>query len=169
MSPKSEDKDKRKYERYDTDVEAFFQRIYNVKRKMDFRLVNTEDKKVSSTSFPASTLNISAQGICFVCDRRLKQGDTIALEVVLQDEKKTVHMEGLVRWARVIQASKGGAKSRGKAQYAIGVKLITVDGYDVLKSIIYDPVYKVFWSNVLQALIGHFRHEMHLKAENAVA
>ena len=79
------------------------------------------------------------------------KGDILDLEIYVPSAKEPIHMEGVVRWCnRCIKGKK----------YNTGVKLTSVEGNPVDKSIILDSIHNVAWSIVLESVFGSFKHLM---------
>ena len=140
-------KDKRRYERYDTEVKIYFYVTYDVRTKVRFKIV-ARNGKTSSPQYSALSRNVSAEGLCFSSDKKLAPGDYLHLEVLLPGGKKSVPMEGEVRWC---------LRSPSSKKYDTGVKLGYVSGESVEKSIYHDQAYQVIWSIVLESVLGNFR------------
>ncbi|MDD5005078.1 MAG: PilZ domain-containing protein [Candidatus Omnitrophica bacterium] len=146
-------KERRKYERYDTEAKIYFRVVYDIKTKIEFQVIDKSGKgELFSEKYPAISRNVGVEGISFISDQQLNKGDFLYLEVYLPDDKKPIHMEGQVRWSQ--QAS---LKAKKKNKFDTGVKLITVEGQSVLGSVYYDEANKVVWSVVLDSVFGNFR------------
>ncbi len=139
----------REHQRYETSIDAFFERIYPVKHKVDYQHVPPPPEKPSETRYPATTSNVSAQGLCLLSERRLQIGDTIALSAVLPKSNENIKMTGQVQWCRMVNPHRS---QRG--DFSTGVKVETIDGKKVLDTIVYDPTLKIFWSDILEKLVG---------------
>jgi len=61
-------------------------------------------------------------------------------------------MLGEVRWSKKLSSSPKDAY-----EFDTGVKLLTVMGETVSKSVYFDKKYRVFWSIVLDYIFGSFR------------
>jgi len=69
--------------------------------------------------------NISAEGICFESDQRLKPGNHVGLEVDLGDRGKPVSLTGEILWAIEVKRS----MDKGK-KFINGIKLLDVSSSD---------------------------------------
>ncbi len=140
-------KDKRKYPRYETEVKIYFYLSYDIRTKVEFRVLNNGVSK----KYKAHSRNISAEGLCFRSEKKLTKGDILCLEVYLPKQKNPIAMEGVVRWSDPIPS-----KSKRKI-FETGIRLTVVNGEDVVKSIYHDTDNKVVWSIVLESVLGNFR------------
>ncbi len=100
--------DRRRYPRFELKIDA------------RYRIMDSKERFKSGT-----TRNISAEGICFVSDRKLAIGTRLCLEVDLKDGKEAVCLIGEVRWS----AKREGA-GMGKEQYLNGIKLVDIPKSD---------------------------------------
>lgn len=148
-------KERRKYERYDTEAKIYFHVNFDIKTKVKFQLLDKDIERALSKKYSALSRNISAEGLRFSSDKKLKKGNSLYLELYLPKQKKPIPMTGEVRWSR---AALGGAKK--KYGFDSGVKLITISGRSVSSSIYYDKDHKVVWSVVLDSVFGNFRRLM---------
>ena len=151
MSPK-DFKEKRKYDRYETDVKIDFYVSFDVRTKIDFRVKDPKQGTLSSQKYSAISKNISAEGISFLAEKDLAKEDQLVLDVFIPTANRPIRMEGAVRWCRAIPVQ-GKVKS-----FEVGLKLVSVNGNLVEKSISMDPVHRVIWSIVLESVFGSFKH-----------
>ncbi len=142
--------DKRKYPRYNTDVEVFFQIAYDFRTKVNYQVV--EQEKTLSRKYSALSRNISAEGICFVSEKKLEKGDVLSMEIQLPGEKAVIPMTGEVRWS-----SLASDETISDNKFDTGVKLLTVNGKTVADSIYFDKDNQVVWSVALEEIVGQFR------------
>ena len=148
----SEDKnDKRQYERYDTEIDIYFQVNYDVQTKVKYQKIDKTKGLLAAKKYSAISKNISAEGLCFRSERKLEIGDILYLEVYLPTEKDPIPMEGEVRWSQPI------ADSPGAQEFDTGVKILMVKGKSVTASIHFDKYHKIVWSVVLESVLGSFR------------
>ena len=145
--PKEE---RRKYERFDTEVKIYFHVDYDIETTVKFQVVDKKKAKASSTKYSALSRNISAEGLCFTSEKKLEERDSLILEVYLPDEKDPIPMEGEVRWSQPISPNETN-------KFNTGVKLITVNGKSVATSVYYDKANHVIWSIVLESVLGSFK------------
>ena len=145
--PKEE---RRKYERFDTEVKIYFHVDYDIETTVKFQVVDKKKAKASSPKYSALSKNVSAEGLCFTSEKELREYDILLLEVYLPDEKNPILMEGEVRWSQPISSNETN-------KFNAGVKLITVNGRSVAESIYYDKANHVIWSIVLESILGSFK------------
>lgn len=110
-------------------------------------------------SYHATTRNISAEGICFYSSRRLKKGDRLDLKFFVPGSSNPVYMQGCVCW------SKSMLKTEGAADYDTGVHLTLIEGHSVRDSVYFDDEYNLYWSDVLENVLGKFK-TIHRKRKN---
>jgi hypothetical protein len=116
---KDEFREKRKYIRLDTDA------------KVEFQIQPKNPYKAISEKTSAIAKNLSIEGICFICDKKLEAGSVLKLFIYLKDLPEPLNLEGEVRWSQVIEEKKGEEK------IATGVKLYTIPKSDESKFIRY--------------------------------
>ena len=143
---------KRKYERFDTEVKIFFQVNYDIKTIIKFQVIEEFHGKARAEKYSALSKNISAEGVCFVSQEELREGTMLDLEIYLPKASVPVLMVGQVRWSRKFL-------SEGKVVgcFETGVKVLTVNEKSIGSSIYYDDKNKVVWSAVLESVLGNFR------------
>jgi len=144
--------DKRKYERFDTEVKIYFQVSYDLKTRVEYQILDKDKKETASAKYEAVSRNVSAEGLCFTSDKNLEKGELLFLEIYLPKQKEAIPMKGEVVWCRPDSLAK---KNEGK--FDTGVRLIMVDGKSVPESIYRDKEHGVVWSAVLDAVFGNFR------------
>ena len=149
--PSKNFKEKRQYDRFETDVKIDFYVSFDVRTKINFRLKDPKQGTLSPQKYSAISKNISAEGMSFVSDKNLEKGDTLLLDVFVPSADRPIRMEGIVRWCRTFE-------SRKDKTYEAGIKLVSVNGNSVEKSISMDPVHRVIWSAVLESIFGNFKH-----------
>ncbi|MDP8230720.1 MAG: PilZ domain-containing protein [Candidatus Gorgyraea atricola] len=69
--------------------------------------------------------NISAEGMCFESDKKLKPGTHVGLEVDLGDRGKPVSLTGEILWVMDIKGLRGGEK-----KFMNGIKLVDISSSD---------------------------------------
>lgn len=146
-------KERRKFERYNTDAKVYFQVIYDVKTKVRFQLVDSDEGKETYRKYLAISKNISVEGICFTSFKKLEQGDILHLEVYVPGSKEPVYMEGEVRWCHPTDE-----KEQDEGKYDTGVLLTKANSKDVSQTIFTDQENKIVWSAVLESVFGNFRN-----------
>jgi hypothetical protein len=144
--------DRRKYERYDTEVKIYFRVNYDIKTKVKFQLLNNLGEKLLSEKYFGISRNVGAEGMRFSSNKKLNRGDVLYIEVYLPRQKQPVCMTGEVRWSKEI--SPYPVK---KYKFDTGVKLIDILGKPVAKSIYFDKKHSIVWSIVLESIFGNFR------------
>jgi len=167
-------KEKRLHNRYGTTAKIYFQFEYDVETKVKFRVKKNVLEDRISKRHSAISKNVSTEGICFISNIKLHQGDYLKMNVYLPGEGKAINMDGKVRWSKEAFAPQeipliyNDEKSERtdhstytqpnniSQQYDTGVKLITVNGKSVHDSIYYDNDYNLFWSDVLDSVLGKY-------------
>lgn len=136
-------KERRKYERYDTQAEVFFKVRYDLNTKVSFILLKEKPKK----EYKGITCNISVEGLRFNSPKKLKMGDLLDIELYLPRQQKPIPLTAEVRWS----------KKSASLNYDTGVKLLTLGKEKVQDTIYFDMRYGVYWSIVLESIFGSFR------------
>ena len=146
-------KNKRKYERYETEVKIYFEVDYNLQTKVEYQLVGRNKQKLLSKRYLGLSRNVSTEGMCFISDYLLKKDDVLSIEVYLPgDDENPIQMLGEVRWSDAMPAKEGDP-----VRYSTGVKLLTVNDQSIAPSITFDEENKVYWSPVLESIFGKFK------------
>ena len=143
--------ERRKYLRYDTEMKVYFQVKYDIKTRVEFRILEEEWEGLSAHKYSGLCSNVNVEGLCFVSNKKLNKGDLLLLDVYEPIVKGPVRMEGEVRWSQ-----KNPGKAGEKDAFRTGVRLIEVNGKSVADSIYFDRKYKIAWSAVLESLFGNF-------------
>ena len=143
--------ERRRYERYDTEVRIYFQVKYSLKTIVRFQVLDKEHQRISSQKHSALSKNIGPEGICFSCQKALQKEEVLSLEVYLPGENQPILMEGEVRWSRE------GSGELGIKKFETGVRIISVNGQPVEPSIYFDSANKIVWSAVLESVFGTFK------------
>ena len=152
------EKERRKYPRYSTEVKIYFRVHYSLKTKVKFQLIdNSPDKSLSRKYFGVSR-DVSAEGMRFSSPKRLRKGNRLYLEMYIPRRRQPVWMMGEVRWSKKLIVH-----PKLPYRYDTGVKLTSIMGESVPRSIYFDKKYKVFWSNVLNYAFGSFRKTLRKK------
>jgi hypothetical protein len=159
---KKSKKERRKYQRYNTEMELYFRVIYDIRTRVRFQILNTL-KKQAPRRYSGVSKNISVEGLRFVSNKKLKKGNMLLLEVYTPNAKVPIQMQGEVRWSqRLLQ----GPKKENIFDTAVRVTL--VNGKPVADSIHFDAMYKVAWSSVLEDVFGSYKAMIkRLKNSNA--
>ena len=145
---KTSQRNRRKFERIDKEAQIQFEFTYDAQTKVKYQVADQTDHKNLVKKFSATSKNISANGLCFTSGKKLKKGQNLNLELYLPKIKEPIHMSGQVRWSD---------RSQSEKIFHTGVKLITVEGYNVAQSVHFDKDYHVYWSKVLDSVFGTFR------------
>ena len=148
-------RERRKYERYDTEIKIYFDFAYELKTKVKYQLVDKNRRKILPKKYLAYSKNVSAEGLSFTSSRALKNGDRLNLEIYLPSAKDPIYMEGQVRWSQKF-FPKPPKRGNGNI-YHTGVRLTTVNGESVAESIYFDKTYQVIWSIVLNSVLENFK------------
>jgi|GEM_PF-430392 len=141
------DTDNRKHGRYSTDVKVHFQIPYDFRAEVDI----TMTEQVVPQKFIGFSKNISTYGLCFESAREVRPGETLWMELHLPDSKDTVFMRGVARWSRENETVPHSIKS-----YSTGVEVSAVDELEVEKTVYFDVKYGVYWSELLERVLGGF-------------
>ena len=141
--------ERRKYDRYDTEMRILIEVTYDVRTKVKFQIIDKK-AKTQSPQYSAVSRDLSVEGVGLLTEKELKPGDLLYLEVYLPESHEPIRMEGEVRWSESI-------KEGEKNKFAVGVLLSTVNGGTVAPTIYYDKSYHIVWSAVLEAVLGSFR------------
>jgi hypothetical protein len=143
--------EKRKYPRFDTELDIKFRVNYDIKTKLDYQEIDKEKHTALTEKRSALSQNVSAEGICFVSDELVEIGTFLYLEVYVPNSEKPVCMEGEVRWSREVKDDKKGN------HFLTGVQLAIIDGEKVEKTIFFDEAHQMTWSAVLESTLGQYR------------
>ena len=148
-SPKVE---RRKHQRYETDLKIDFSVTFDLETKIKFQVKDQRKGAPAPKVYNAVGHNINAEGLGFSSNLKLEKGEHLILDVFLPSVKDPIRMEGRVRWCSQVE----GAPS----EYRTGVKLIEVRSENVEKSIFYDQTNKIQWSIVLESVFGGFKESV---------
>ena len=148
-------KERRRYPRYNTEVKIYFHVDYELKTKVTFKVLADKQGYAGDKKYAAISRDVSAEGLKFTSDKKLKKGDILYLEVYIPKKKKPIHMTGEVRW------SKNNEKAvKAKFKFDTGIRLLTVEGVAVPDAVCFDKDHGVIWSPVLDSIFGSFRKLM---------
>ncbi len=148
----NQEQDKRKYERFETEVKIYFQVSYDVRTVVKFQIIDKANTQTKSEKYVALSKNVSAEGLCFISDQRLEKEDILNLEVFLPQADSPILMTGKVCWSQ-----KDLLAPEKKERFTTGIQLLTVNDQAVGKSICFDKENRVVWSVVLESIFGSFR------------
>lgn|SRR3989338_1158548 len=144
--------DKRKGLRYETKAKVFFQFAYDLETKVKFQLFSRGQKKAEPKKYSGLGSNISVEGLGFTSAKKLHNGDTLNLEIYLPQDNHPIHMQGEVRWSK---KKRSGLLLHNK--FNTGVHLTSIEGKPVHNSVHFDQEYQVYWSDVLESVLGKYR------------
>ncbi|MBM3253153.1 MAG: PilZ domain-containing protein [Candidatus Omnitrophica bacterium] len=146
------EKERRKFERYDTEVKVYFRVNYDIKTKVKFRILSDNKQRRISREYSGLSKNIGVEGLRFVSKKKLEKGDMLLLKINIPNTEVFIQMEGEVRWSK-----RFSWKPKYRDMFHTGVRLISVNGKSVADSIHYDEEYKIVWSIVLESVLGSFK------------
>lgn len=145
---KSNDSERRKHDRFATEIDICYRVNYDIKTKVEFTLLKDKDSAIKK--FFGISKNISADGLSFETHKQLNEQDHLYLEVYVPKSAEPVKMTGEVRWST---CSNNGEEP----SYNTGVRILTVEREEVAPSIGFDETYHVVWSTLLESVIGKYR------------
>ena len=143
--------DRRKYSRYDSELEVYFRTNYDIKTKVKFWIFKRRNLG-QEPKYTAFSKNISAEGMCFYSEHQLKKNEQLSLEVYIPRQKEPILMVGEVKWSEPFSE-----EDRKAGRFYTGIKLLKVYNKTVAHTIYFDPTYQVVWSIVLESVFGSFR------------
>jgi hypothetical protein len=149
---KNDPPNQRRYPRYETDVQVYFKVEFDFETKLQYQQVDKVNQHAVGDKHPATSKNVSVEGIAFNSSEQLKEGDVLNLEVFLPGGQSPIYMRGVVRWSSMKEFATRSGKS-----YDTGVKLMMVNGQPVGDTIYFDAAHQVYWSNVLESILGEFK------------
>ncbi|MFA5059809.1 MAG: PilZ domain-containing protein [Candidatus Omnitrophota bacterium] len=147
----SEFEEKRKFDRYETEIKIFFQVTYDLATLVRYQVVDQKSENRPAEKYSALSKNVSVEGLCFTSDRSLDKGVFLDIEVYLPGQKDPVPMQGEVRWSRPF------VNAKNETVFDTGVKIVVVDGKPVTETVFYDSANKIMWSLVLESIFGNFK------------
>ena len=150
--------ERRRYERYDTEVKIYFRVSYDIKTKVEFQIVNKNKQRLLSEKHHGLSRNVSVEGMRFSSDKKLRKGEILYIGLYLPRQKEPISMIGKVRWSKMFFS-----RMQDKYVFDTGVKLMSVGEKSVSESIYFDEKHSVFWSIVLESVLGNFRKLMQKK------
>lgn len=152
-------RNKRKHKRYNTEARIYFDFAYDLETKVEFEVIEEDKKPKSKKKYLAVSRNISAEGLCFVSHKNVKEDTNLYMEVYLPNAVEPIHMTGKVKWCDAVSESSTYAleDKKNKQMYQIGIIISNVDGESVNKSIHFDKEYGVNWSVVLESVFGSYK------------
>jgi hypothetical protein len=147
--------ERRQYTRYASDLKLAFYVSFDFETRIDFRVKKDQEQSFSRAKYSGTTKNVSAQGLCFITDHELCKKDFLSLEIYLPNKAESLDMEGRVRWSRLLEQN--SAESR---LFETGVKLTAINGEEVERSLVFDDIHKIYWSNVLETIFAESKHKL---------
>ncbi|MFH1678915.1 MAG: PilZ domain-containing protein [Candidatus Omnitrophota bacterium] len=142
-------KERRRFQRHDTEMKVSFQVSYDIKTRVKFQVLDKSKQKLASKKYSGLSKNINVEGLCFTSKKKLEKGNKLLLEVYAPNIVVPVRMQGKVLWDIEFP--------QGSGLFHAGVKLISVNKKPVADTIHYDKKYKVIWSIVLESVFGSFK------------
>ncbi len=150
VQQKNNSNEKRNHERHDCREDIYFDFVYDFQAKVDFHPTGSSSSP-SSRKYSGFTRNISTQGVCFSSQVQLTEGVDLEMQIFIKDAAP-IELQGKVRWNKLTLVD-----NEGKKHFDTGVQLISVNGHPVKDGIYFDETYKVYWSEVLESLLGQYR------------
>lgn len=144
--------ERRRHQRYDSEVEVYFRVNYDLKTKVAFWILNQWKNLSFDVKYTAISKNVSAEGICFYSQHKLNKNDQLFLEVYIPKKEKPIPMIGEVRWCQPFSK-----EDKEEHRFYTGIKLLKVYDKIVAPTIYFDQTYQVIWSIVLESIFGSFR------------
>jgi len=146
------DKDRRRHLRFTIERPMRFDFAYAMETSVVFQVTGERPAK---RKYRGVSRNVSAEGLCFVSDKKLTRGDRLDLEVYLPGEERAIEMIGDVQWCAPVEPS--SLTARHGPSFQTGVQVVSVEGQPVRESVYFDTTYQVAWSMVLESILGKFR------------
>ena len=143
--------DQRQHPRYETKVKVYFEIDYDLETSVKFQMVNPQEGTLSR-QYTGVSKNVSVEGLCFTSKIKLNKGEKLKVEVYLPTSKEPIRMEGEVRWSKPLSPDKESNK-----EFDTGVRVISVEGKPVVDTIHFDANYQVYWSDLLESILGKFK------------
>ena len=162
MNKSGKDKERRRSPRYETDVQIKFRVNFDVQTRVDYRLRDQDSGEPAPERYQGVSQNVSLEGMCFYSQTELQPGDRLLMEVFVPAANEPIPMEAEVRWCRV----RAPRHDDHEHDYQTGVKVVTVKGEEVARTIFQDPVHHMMWSNLLEEVFSSFK-ELSLKRKGA--
>lgn len=144
--------EQRKFERYDKNLQVYFNFPYGFPYDAATELKYQVDNEDPDKKHTGVSKNICATGLCLTSDHSLEKGQHVRLEVYLPQLHRPIRMDGEVCWC-----DRSSLSDAHHILFDTGIKLQTVEGESVDQTVHVDEAYHVVWSNVLEAVFGNFR------------
>ncbi|MCB9771348.1 MAG: PilZ domain-containing protein [Candidatus Omnitrophica bacterium] len=142
--------ERRRHERYETDLKIAFSVNFNLETKIKFQVQGKPEDTNSNRVYSGVGHNINVEGLGFSSGVKLEKGEMLLLDVFLPTVKEPIPMSGKVRWCR----------SSALGEFKTGVKILKVRDEDVQSSVFLDPTNKVQWSILLESVFGGFKESI---------
>lgn len=147
-----DDFDKRRHDRHDYRERVYFDFIYDFQAKVEFEPHSDKHSGASRKRHCGMTRNVSTQGLCFTSDVEVSPHSVLDIHVYVQGRADPVQLQGEARWVKLTTVD-----SHGNKHFEVGVHLTVVNNRPVQNTIHFDDKYRVYWSDVLESLLGEFR------------
>lgn len=144
--------EQRLHERYSPESKIGTHFFYEIATKLKIQRFDKWTNTVFGEQHNAFLKNISVEGLCFCTEQKFQIGQFLYLEIFVPQDNHTVPLAGEIRWIKAIEHS-----AQRPRKFEVGVQLVTVNGHPVRDSIYFDQNYHVEWSEVLEAVFGHYR------------
>lgn len=142
---------RRKYPRYDTEMEVYFKVRYDTNIRVEFHVIEGRQEGDVAPKYFGLCNNVSVEGMLVVSKKHLSKDDLLILEVYDPIIKNPVKMEGQVRWSE-----KCPGPSKEHEMFYTGIQVAAVNGKMVVDSIYFDRKHQIAWSIILESLFGNF-------------
>jgi len=146
------EQERRQFDRYHTNVEVYYEVEYDFETKVEYQRLEMEGGAWESQKRHGKSRNVSAEGLAFNGPEKLEKGRQLRLEVYLPGDDDPIVMTGEVRWSRPDENTQDVSH-----KYLIGVRVFDVGGRAVAETVHFDNAYKVYWSLVLESILGKFK------------
>ncbi len=143
--------EKRKFDRLPIGTDVFFKLIFDIKTQVNFQVIDKDLNKALSRKYLALSKNVSVEGLCFSCLKKLEEGDMLLLEVVSPVLKKSIPMKGQVRWSRKITPPEFDDN-----KFDTGIRILEINGRSMDDTLVQDEEKKIIWSGLLESMLGSY-------------
>jgi hypothetical protein len=144
--------EQRKFQRFDSERDVLFDFVYDFESPVTIEKVSDGDSCQGVFRYNAVTKNVSLEGLCFLSEQEVQLGDLLNMEVFIPGDHQPVRLLGEVRWTSPREQA-----NDSRSRFEAGVVLRTVEGKGVRETIRFDEDYHVYWSDVLESILGRFR------------
>lgn len=145
--------EQRKFQRFSAERPVSFDFAYDFESAVAVEPLTVDGASLPMVKYNAVTKNVSLEGLCFRSEHELRRGDLLNLEVFIPGDHRPVRLLGEVRWTFPAQLEESAVGPR----FESGVVLRTIEGKGVRETIRFDEDYHVYWSDVLESILGRFR------------